>query len=157
MIIRRANPWSTRKPISDSVLHARPHKPLVTTNAATAVIHTRLGPKRSAAHPVSGIAVASASRYPVLTHWIVDRGECNSIRRVSSATLTIVVSRIDMTAPTITTMAIRRTSRGSASAIRSRVQVVDGGGEGVQEPRSGTALARGQAVEDHLPGFGEGR
>ena len=62
MIIPPAKPWSTRKPISDSALHARPHSPLVTTKAATAVIHTRLGPKRSAAHPVSGIAVASASR-----------------------------------------------------------------------------------------------
>ena len=31
-------------------------------SAATADIHTRLGPKRSAAQPVSGIAVASASR-----------------------------------------------------------------------------------------------
>ena len=62
MIIPPAKPCSTRKPISDSALHARPHRPLVTTKAATAVIHTRRGPNRSAAHPVSGIAVASASR-----------------------------------------------------------------------------------------------
>ena len=62
MIMPPANPWSTRNPISDSALQATPQRPLVTTNAATMVIHTRFGPKRSAAHPVSGIAVASASR-----------------------------------------------------------------------------------------------
>ena len=62
MIIPPVKPWRTRKPIRDSALQARPQSPLVTTKAATAAIHTCLGPKRSAAHPVSGIAVASASR-----------------------------------------------------------------------------------------------
>ena len=51
----------------------------------------------------------------MLTHWIVDSGAPRSIRSVSSATFTIVVSRIDMTAPMITTTAMRRTSRGRPS------------------------------------------
>ena len=62
MIIPPARPWSTRKAISDSALQAKPHRALVATKAATIVIHTRRGPKRSAAHPVSGITLASASR-----------------------------------------------------------------------------------------------
>jgi hypothetical protein len=62
MIIPPASPWRTRKQMSDSALHARPHSALVSAKAATAVIHTRLGPNCSAAQPVSGITVASASR-----------------------------------------------------------------------------------------------
>jgi hypothetical protein len=62
MIIPPARPWRTRKAISDSALHAAPQSALVATNAATTVIHTRRGPKRSAAQPVSGITVASDSR-----------------------------------------------------------------------------------------------
>jgi hypothetical protein len=62
MIIPPAKPCRTRKPMSDSALQASPQSPLVRTNAATTVIQTRLGPNRSAAQPVSGIAVASESR-----------------------------------------------------------------------------------------------
>ena len=62
MIMPPAKPCSTRKAISDSALQARPQSALVTTKAVTAVIQTRLGPNRSAAQPVSGITVASASR-----------------------------------------------------------------------------------------------
>ena len=62
MIIPPARPCRTRKAISDSALHAAPHSALVATNAVTVVIHTRRAPKRSAAQPVSGITVASASR-----------------------------------------------------------------------------------------------
>ena len=62
MIMPPAKPWRTRKAISDSALHARPQRALVMTNATTTVIQTRLEPNRSAAHPVRGITVASASR-----------------------------------------------------------------------------------------------
>ena len=62
MIIPPAIPCRTRKAMSDSALQAKPHSALVATKAATIVIHTRRGPKRSAAQPVSGITVASASR-----------------------------------------------------------------------------------------------
>jgi hypothetical protein len=62
MIIPPASPCRTRKAISDSALHAAPQSALVATNALTIVIHTRRGPKRSAAQPVSGITLASASR-----------------------------------------------------------------------------------------------
>jgi hypothetical protein len=62
MTMPPASPWSTRKAISDSALQASPQSALVATNALTTVIHTRRGPKRSAAQPVSGMTVASASR-----------------------------------------------------------------------------------------------
>ena len=49
----------------------------------------------------------------VATHWIVDSGALSSRESVSRATLTIVVSRIDMITPTTTTAATTQTSRGS--------------------------------------------
>jgi hypothetical protein len=110
MIMPPASPCRARKAISDSALHATPHSALVATNADTAVIQTRRGPKRSAAQPVSGMTVARASRYAVATHWIVESGAWRSRPSVCSATLTIVVSRIDIIAPTMTTTATRRVS-----------------------------------------------
>ena len=65
-----------------------------------------MAPKRRAAHPVTGITAASDSMYPVTTHWIWSIVECSSRLSVASATLTIVVSRIDMIDPTITTALI---------------------------------------------------
>ena len=62
MIMPPAKPWSTRNAISAPADQARPQSALVKTNPATAVIHTRRGPNRSAAQPVSGITLASASR-----------------------------------------------------------------------------------------------
>ena len=44
----------------------------------------------------------------MVTHWMVDSGEWKSRLRVSMATLTIVVSRMDMTAPSTTTTERRR-------------------------------------------------
>ena len=77
----------------------------------------------------------------MLTHWMVESGAPSSIRRVSSATFTIVVSRIDMTAPMITTTAIRRTSGGSVGVscigcippreLEGQVALVTGGGRGI--------------------------
>ena len=56
---------------------------------------------------------------PVIGGVIVDSGASSSRERVSSATLTIVVSRIDMITPTITTLATSQTSRprGSVSGV----------------------------------------
>src|SRR3954447_23897426 len=65
------------------------------------------------------MTVARASRYPVDTHWIVDSGDWRSSDRVSSATLTIVVSRIDMITPSTTTPATTQTSRGRGSPAGS--------------------------------------
>jgi uncharacterized membrane protein len=105
MIIPPPKPWRTRNTISDSADQASPHSADATPNSATEIIQMRLAPKRSDAQPVSGITVASASRYPVATHWIVS-SDAESLRdSVSRATLTIVVSRIDMTTPTTTTTA----------------------------------------------------
>ena len=55
-------PCSTRNTISDSVLHASPHSTEPAMNSETDSIHVVRPPKRSIAHPLSGITVASASR-----------------------------------------------------------------------------------------------
>jgi hypothetical protein len=39
-------------------------------NSSSETSQTRLAPKRSLAQPVSGITLANASMYPVITHWI---------------------------------------------------------------------------------------
>ena len=41
----------------------------------------RLVPKRSAAQPLIGMTAASASVYPVMTHWIVVSEEWNATAR----------------------------------------------------------------------------
>ncbi len=55
----------------------------------------------------------------MVTHWIVEIDVWNSRARVSRATLTIVVSRIDMTAPRMTTIDSRR-STGSLKTASLR-------------------------------------
>ena len=112
-------PWSTRNAIRLPIDQASPHSIEPARKSAIAVIHTRLAPNRSAAQPVSGITTASASRYAVLTHWIVATVVWNSRPSVSSATLTIVVSRIAGTAPTSTAMQSRISgvSRRSGAAV----------------------------------------
>ena len=76
-------------------------------------------PKRSVIQPESGITAASDSRYPVETHWIVLRGACRSLERVSSATLTIVVSRTAMISPRTATPATTSVGRSSPPDRRS--------------------------------------
>jgi hypothetical protein len=78
----------------------------------------RLVPKRSAAHPVTGITADSASVYPVTTHWIVVSEASKSIARRAIATLMTVVSRIDMIAPSSTTEATTIVLRSSAPGSR---------------------------------------
>ena len=83
-------------------------------------MNTRRVPKRSTAQPASGIADASASRYAVETHWIVDSRASKTTASRSIATLTIVESRIVITAPQTTTAAAASTGRPS-----SRITVPD--------------------------------
>ena len=118
MIIPPPRPWRTRNTISDPAFHASPDRTEPATNRPTTIIHSRLAPKRSDAQPVIGITVASATRYPVATHWIVDSEACSSRLSVASATLTIVVSRIDMIAPITTTLATTMISRSSLPPAR---------------------------------------
>src|SRR5579871_3934646 len=62
-----------------------------------------------------------------MTHWMLARLEWRSLPRVASATFTIVVSRIDMTAPSIATPEMIQTGRGMWSeAAAGRGAVVDG-------------------------------
>ena len=61
MIMPPPKPWRMRKKISDSADQARPDSTEPSANSAIEVMYSRLVPKRSAAQPVSGITVASAS------------------------------------------------------------------------------------------------
>jgi hypothetical protein len=47
-----------------------------------------------------------------MTHWVLASVECSCVPSVSRATLTIVVSRIDITAPSIATPEMIQTWRG---------------------------------------------
>ena len=87
------------------------------------VRYTRFAPKRREAQPVSGITVASDSRYPVITHWMSASGLWRRLWSVSSATLTIVVSRIDMIEPSTITTATRQTKGSIRVLSRSAVVI----------------------------------
>ena len=80
-----------------------------------------MAPNRRAAQPETGITAASDSMYPVTTHWISEIVEWSSRLSVASATLTIVVSRIDMIDPMTTTALMRQTCApiGSDAALWS--------------------------------------
>jgi hypothetical protein len=72
-------------------------------------------------HAVNGMTVASASVYPVTTHWIVARVVPKSRASALMATLTTVASRIDMMAPMTTTdetSSSRRSSGLGAAGAR---------------------------------------
>src|SRR3954466_15553540 len=89
----------------------------------------RFVPNRSAAQPLTGLTVASARVEPVTIHWIVGRSVSKSRASVFSATLTTVVSRIDMIAPSTTTLAIvsiRRSSLPSGSAAIGEILHTEG-------------------------------
>src|SRR5262249_61339583 len=71
----------------------------------------------------------SSDLYPVTTHWMSEIVVCRSRLKVSSATLTIVVSRIDMIVPMITTSEIRQTclsirSEEHTSELQSLTNIV---------------------------------
>src|SRR5664279_1839037 len=102
--------------------HARLQAIDPTRNSTNANIHNRLPPNRDCAQPTNGIVTPSASRYPVLTHWIVDTAVSNCAASVCSATLTIVVSKTTASPPTISTVAIL-TTFGSIGSL-ARVTVV---------------------------------
>src|SRR6186997_3051272 len=82
---------------------------------------------------------------------MLDSEAWSSRDSVSSATLTIVVSRIDMIAPTITTIAIARTSgeRRSSSLMRpSSSQALDHVAEVAEQRRGARTVLRTERGED---------
>ena len=115
MIIPPPKPCSTRKAISDSVLHASPHSTEPTRNSATRD-HPQ-APAAEALHRPAGQRdhrrqrEQVAGRRPTGSTTATRRGRAPS---VSIATLTIVVSRIDMIVPSTTTDASRHSARSIA-------------------------------------------
>jgi hypothetical protein len=75
-----------------------------------------LAPNRSDAQPASGIETASASRYALATQWTWVIETPKSRARSCRATLTTVVSTIDMTEPSTTVPATNQVARSIGSA-----------------------------------------
>ena len=67
-------PWTTRKTTSSVVDSAWPQSAEPAVNRISDVRYTCLAPKRRAAQPLTGITAASASMYPVTTHWMSPTG-----------------------------------------------------------------------------------
>ena len=116
-IIPAPTPCSTRKPISDPIDQDAPASVDPSRNRSSEASQTRLAPKRSLPHPVSGITLAKASMYPVSTHWMVEIDAAKSRPSVGIATFTIVRSRTVMIIPRTTTAPSTRTSRSRPFAL----------------------------------------
>ena len=89
-----------------SRLVERPQSPEETVKIPKAKSSTRLSPKRSPSHPATGMKTARLTRYPDATALTAAASAPNSTAIVGSATLTMVVSRIDMNVPVTKTMLI---------------------------------------------------
>lgn len=105
------------------MLQAAPASAEPTRNAPSAASHSRLAPNRPIAQPLSGIATARASRYPVTTHCTDETGACMPRPSRSIATLTTVVSSSGAIPPRISTSA-RARRLGPARARPAAVVVV---------------------------------
>ena len=121
-------PCRTRNTINELADHATPHRQDPMTNSETDVIHINFVPKRSTAQPVTGMTTAKASRYPVVTHWMVETDTWKSRASVSRATATIVVSRIAMIDPSTMTVETRRISgvRTESWVVLRAMQLLSG-------------------------------
>ena len=62
MIIPPPTPWRIRNTMRLWIDHAAPDSADPSRNSASEMIHIRLDPKRSTAHPVSGMVMARARR-----------------------------------------------------------------------------------------------
>ena len=67
-------PWTTRNAIRLGASQARLQAIDAARKMVRPIIHSRLPPIRACAQPTTGMVTPSASRYPVLTHWMVLTG-----------------------------------------------------------------------------------
>ena len=110
-------PCTTRKAISDPIDHASPASSDPAMNTMSAVTQTRRAPNRPLSHAVSGMTLANASRYAVITHWMEEIDVSSSRPSVGIATFTIVASRIAITDPATTTPPRVRISRSTPAIV----------------------------------------
>lgn len=108
-------PWITRKTIRLVADQASAHSTEPSRNTPTAASQVRLPPNRSASQPDAGTAATTASRYPVVTHWISATDAPNSSVRASMPTLTMVASRVAMKVPSTRMKATRSSCRSTPS------------------------------------------
>src|SRR5690625_6554149 len=76
-------PCATRRTMSSSIFHAIAHRPEVTVKTDNAMSHKRPGPNVWLSHAHDGNETASASKYPLETHWTRSRLESRSVAMVS--------------------------------------------------------------------------
>ena len=95
--------WITRNAIRLFRLQAMPHSAEPSANAASANMYTRLSPKRLPSHALAGTTTPSTSEYAVEIHWTSAVLPPSSVWIVATATLTMLVSRMDMNMPAIST------------------------------------------------------
>ena len=92
-----------RKAIRLFRLHAMPHSAEPSANAASANMYTRLSPKRLPSHALAGTTTPSTREYAVEIHCTSAVLPPSSVWIVATATFTMLVSRIDMNMPAIST------------------------------------------------------
>ena len=104
-------PWATRKPMtSEMLLAVAPETPMPAENRAKPTIPVRktfLCPKRSPALPMVIKVTASASMYPLVTHWMSASEACRWDWIVGLATATMVPSRATIMTPRATAARVR--------------------------------------------------
>src|SRR5690625_261042 len=76
-------PCATRRTMSSSIFHAIAHRPEVTVKTDNAMSHKRPGPNVWLSHAHDGNETASASKYPLETHWTRSRLDSRSVAMVS--------------------------------------------------------------------------
>ncbi len=95
-------PWTTRKKMMNPRLGDRAHANEPAAKSTIDQMKTGLRPSRSAIHPVTGCTTPTARRYAVMIH-STPLCALMLLPIGSSATVTIVVSRITMNVPMSTT------------------------------------------------------
>ncbi len=123
-------PWRTRKATSSPRLEASPHSADAAVKMTTAVISTRLPPKRSPSHPDAGMNTARLTRNEIEMPSTAVGLTWKSRPIDGSATLTIDVSMIEMNiAATKTTLTatfwLMRAWRSVRLGMASYLRVID--------------------------------
>ena len=100
--------WRIRIPIRNQILPANPHKTEPSVNTRNPIEKTRLRPKRSANRPKTGNRLEIVNKYAVTTHCKIESSACNCPEIVGNATLTILLSKVDINVPTDTVAKINQ-------------------------------------------------
>src|SRR5512139_2535485 len=96
--------WIVRKKIMESLSQATPQRAEPKMNRARLAMNTSLIPYRPCSQLVAGMEMAKAIMYPVMTHSIWSTVAEKLAIILGKATLTMLLSRMAMKEPRITTL-----------------------------------------------------